>query len=75
MDILAQYFLKLTGSVSAHKTVIFGSGAGPKLVKLCKYLKEFLVTSGFPLLETPPIASVTQVGSPANNSSYSGERK
>ena len=56
-------------------TVIFGSGAGPKFVNVCKNLNEFLVTSGLPFTPTPPIDSVTQVGSPANKSLYSGVLK
>lgn len=42
----------------------FGSGAGPKLSSECKKRNEFLVTNARPSIPTPPIDSVTQVGSP-----------
>ena len=72
---MAQYFLKFSGKSLLHKTVKFGSGPLPKLVSVCKILKEFLVTSAFPLSLTPPIDSVTHVGSPLKSSSYSGVLK
>src|SRR5690625_133877 len=72
IDIFAQYFLKFVGNSVDHKTVKFGSGAGPKLSNVCKKRYEFLVTSGRPSSAIPAIASVTQVGSPLNNSLYSG---
>ncbi|MNI59373.1 hypothetical protein D3C73_1145320 [compost metagenome] len=64
-----------SGNLSDHNTVIFGSGADPKLVKVCRYLKEFLVTNVLQLTPIPPNDSVTQVGSPANKSLYSGVLK
>ncbi|CAC6893428.1 Uncharacterised protein [Staphylococcus aureus] len=66
--IFAQYVLKLSGKRTDHNTVKFGSGAGPKLSNECKKRNEFFVTSGRPSIPTPPIDSVTQVGSPENNS-------
>ena len=39
--------------------------------QVCKYLNDDLVTSEEPSTAIPPIASVTHVGSPANNASYS----
>ena len=71
IDIFAQYFLKFSGNFSDHKIVMFGSGAVPKLINVCKYLYDVFVTNDL-LSSIPPIDSVTQVGSPANNSLYSG---
>ena len=68
----AQYCLKLWGNLLDHKTVKFGSGAVPKFSNVWRYLNEFFVTKGLPSIPTPPIDSVTQVGSPENNSLYSG---
>ena len=66
--------MKFSGKRVDHNTVKFGSGAGPKLSNECKKRNEFLVTIGRPSIPTPPIDSVTQVGSPENNSLYSGVR-
>ena len=68
IDILAAYSLKFRGNLGDHRTVRFGSGAGPKFDKVCKNLKEDFVTNGLPSKPTPAIASVTHVGSPENNS-------
>ena len=54
---------------------MFGSGAGPKFTKECNILKEFLVTKVLPSTPIPPMPSVTQTGSPLNNSLYSGVLK
>ena len=43
IDIFEQYFLKFSGKLFDHKTVKFGSGEEPKLIKVCKYLKLFFV--------------------------------
>ena len=67
--------MKFSGNLSDHKTVKFGSGAGPKFVNVCKILKEFLVTKVLPSTPIPPTLSVTQTGSPLNSSLYSGARK
>ena len=72
MDNLAQYFLKPSGRCFDHKTVRFGSGAGPNVSNVCKTRNEFLVTKGRPSIPTPPTDSVTHVGSPENKSLYSG---
>ena len=75
METLAQNFLKPSGSLSLHSTVRFGSGAGPRLYRVCSIRKEVLVTSDRPSSPIPPIDSVTQVGSPENRLSYSGVRR
>ena len=72
MDILAQNFLKFRGSLTLHRTVMLGSGAGPRLFSVFRYLKEVFVTMGTPSIETPPMDSVTHVGSPENRELYSG---
>ena len=64
--------LNASGSLVDQRTVKFGSGAGPKLSNVCKKRNEFFVTNGRPSRAIPPIDSVTQVGSPLNNSLYSG---
>jgi hypothetical protein len=69
MPTLAQNFLKLLGNNGAYKTVIFGSGDGPKLYKVCKKRYAVFVTLERPSFNIPPIASVIQVGSPAKISS------
>ena len=38
METCAQNFLNGSGSFSDHNTVRFGSGAGPKLYKVCSTL-------------------------------------
>ena len=73
--IIEQKSLKARGKLSDHKTVMFGSGDVSILIKVCKNLNEVFVTKVLPSTPIPPIDSVTQVGSPANNSSYSGVRK
>ncbi len=72
IDILAQNLLKLCGSFVDHSTVILGSGAGPRLLSVFRYLNEVFVTIGTPSIETPPIDSVTHVGSPEKSWLYSG---
>ena len=52
-----------------------GSGAGPRLVSVCKNRKDILVTRCRPSTPMPPMASVTQVGSPPKSSLYSGVRR
>ena len=42
---------------------------------MCKTLNEFLVTNVLPSTPIPPMLSVTQTGSPLNNSLYSGARR
>ena len=54
---------------------MLGSGAVSKFVRVCKSLKEVFVTKDSPFSVIPPIDAVTQVGSPENNSSYSGVLK
>src|SRR5690625_7365855 len=71
----AQKFLKPSGSSFDHSTVRFGSGAGPRLYRVCKKRNEVRVTSGRPSSPMPPMDSVTQVGSPENRASYSGVRR
>ena len=70
-----QYLLKLSGRFLDHRTVKFGSGAGPRLINECKTLYEFFVTKVLPSTPIPPMLSVTQTGSPLNNSLYSGALK
>jgi hypothetical protein len=36
MDILAQYFFQLAGSLVDQRTVRLGSGLGPKFVRVCR---------------------------------------
>ena len=43
MKATTQYFLKFSGKFFDHNTVKLGSGAGPRLIRECKTLKEFLV--------------------------------
>ena len=69
------YLLNPSGNLVDHRTVKFGSGAGPKFSNVCKILNEFLVTNVLPSIPIPPILSVTQTGSPLNNSLYSGVLK
>jgi hypothetical protein len=75
MDTRAQNFLKPSGSPSLHSTVRFGSGAGPRLYRVCSIRNEVRLTSGRPSSPMPPMVSVTQVGSPENSASYSGVRR
>ncbi len=75
IDTWAEKSLKPCGSCADQKTVRFGSGAGPRLYSVCKKRNEVLVTRVRPSSPMPPMASVTQVGSPENSSSYSGVRK
>ena len=55
--------------------VRLGSGAGPRLNSVCRNRKLVFVTRDRPSSPMPPMDSVTQVGSPANSSSYSGVRR
>ena len=75
MDILLQYFLNPSGNFSDQRTVMFGSGADDKFVNVCKNLNDVFVTNVLPSSPIPPSTSVTQFGSPANNSLYSGVLK
>ena len=61
METLAQYFLKPSGRAVDHSTVRFGSGAGPRLYRVCSIRKELRVTSVRPSSPIPPMDSVTQV--------------
>ena len=54
---------------------MFGSGEGPMVYRVFKKRKVFLVTKVRPSKPIPPNDSVAQIGSPENNSSYSGVRK
>ena len=63
------------GRLTDHKTVKFGSGAAPKFSRVWRILNEFLVTIVLPSILIPPMLSVTQTGSPENNSLYSGALK
>ena len=67
--------LKPSGRRGEYQMVRFGSGAGPRLYRVCSIRKLVLVTSERPSSPIPPIDSVTQVGSPENSSSYSGVRR
>src|SRR5215475_15709090 len=69
---LAANLRKLSGNFGEYQMVRFGSGAGPRLYSVCRKGKLVFVTSGRPSSPTPPMDSVTQVGSPAKSSSYSG---
>src|SRR6188474_3890057 len=64
IDTWAQNRLKPSGSVGDHNTVRLGSGAGPRLYSVCRNRKLVRVTSDRPSDPTPPMASVTHVGSP-----------
>gem|GEM_PF-4029297 len=66
IDTLAQNCLKFCGRYFDRKTVIFGSGAGHKLYKLCKNLKDVFVTLCLFHLKEPARDSVVHVGSQAN---------
>ena len=66
---------KPSGIRAEYQIVRFGSGAGPRLYSVWSKRKLVFVTSVRPSSPMPPIDSVTQVGSPANKSSYSGVRK
>src|SRR5947207_6198820 len=75
---IATFALKLrkpSGRLGEYQIVRFGSGAGPRLYSVCRKRKLVLVTSDRPSSPMPAMDSVTQVGSPANNSSYSGVRR
>ena len=74
-EICAAKSLKPCGSRADHSTVMFGSGAGPRLFSVCSSRNDVLLTSVRPSLPMPPIASVTHVGSPENSESYSGVRR
>jgi len=71
---LAQNFLKCSGRLALHSTVRLGSGAGPRLYRVLSMRKAVLVTMGLPASSWPARTQVTQVGSPANRSLYSGVR-
>jgi len=67
METCAQNRLNPSGSPGDQSTVRFGSGAGPRLYRVCRQRKLVRVTSGRPSRPMPPIDSVTQVGSPENS--------
>ena len=71
MESSAQNFLNFSGSPTDQSTVRLGSGAGPRLLSVCKILNEDFVTSVLPSTPVPPIDSVTHVGSPEKSSLYS----
>src|SRR4051812_46799440 len=48
IETCAQNVLKPAGRRSLQKTVRLGSGAGPRLYRVCRYRKELRVTSGRP---------------------------
>ena len=48
METWAQNSLKPAGSAGDHSTVRFGSGAGPRLYRVCRNRNEVRVTSGRP---------------------------
>jgi hypothetical protein len=75
MATLAANCRNASGRRGEYQIVRFGSGAGPRLERVCRKRKLVLVTSGRPSSPSPPIDSVTHVGSPANSSSYSGVRR
>ncbi len=75
IETLLQNFLKFSGNDTDQSTVRFGSGAGPRLYKVCNILKLLFVTRVLPSRPIPPIASVTHVGSPEKRSLYSGVRR
>src|SRR4051794_37996437 len=62
IDTCVQNRLNPAGSAGDQNTVMFGSGAGPRLYCVCRYRKLVRVTSGRPSAPTPPIDSVTHVG-------------
>jgi hypothetical protein len=64
-----------SGRFFDHSTVMFGSGAGPRLVSVCSMRKLPRVTSVRPSSAMPPTHSVAQYGSPENSASYSGVRR
>ncbi len=74
MDVLAQNILNFSGSLVDHSTVKLGSGAVPRLFRVCRNRKDIFVTMCLPSIPTPPMDSVTQVGSPENRALYSGVR-
>src|SRR5215213_713038 len=61
-DTCAQNRLKPSGNAGDHRTVRFGSGAGPRLYSVCRYRSDVSVPKLRPPAPIPPIASVTQVG-------------
>src|SRR5690554_2694557 len=72
IETFAQNCLNPCGKSLDHNTVKLGSADVPRLYSVCKYLKLVFVTSDLPSLFIPASDSVTQVGSPVNNSLYSG---
>jgi len=75
MATFAAKLRKPSGKRGEYQIVRFGSGAGPRLKRVCRKRKLVLLTNGRPSSPMPPIDSVTHVGSPANSSSYSGVRR
>ena len=59
----SQKFLNGSGKETDQSTVKLGSGASPSYTGM-KNLKLLFVTKVLPSMPIPPIASVTQVGSP-----------
>eukprot|EP00982_Pelagococcus_subviridis_P005168 29502-Pelagococcus_subviridis.AAC.4 len=82
MDVRAHWRLNPEGRVGDHSTVMFGSGAAPRLASERMNRQEVLVTRCRdsaaaaapppppPRLDSPAIAHVAHTGSPAKISSY-----
>ena len=60
MEMAAQNSLYPSGSWSSQKMVMFGSGAGPRLRRVCNRRKEVLVTCGRPSAMNPASDQVAQ---------------
>ena len=57
-----------SGKLSLHSTVMFGSGAGPRLRSVCKNRHDVFVTNDFsPSSVMPPTQFVIHDGSPAKS--------
>ena len=75
IDVLIAKRLKPSGRLGDQKTVRFGSGAGPRLYRVCSMRNALFVTSVRPSSPMPPTTSVTHTGSPEKSSLYSGARR
>ena len=60
MEIAAQKSLYPWGRAGSQKMVMFGSGAGPKLRRVCSRRKDVLVTWARPSREKPASDQVAQ---------------